>query len=236
MTYADRDTLFLFLDESGNLDFSKNGSRYWSLTAFCTFHPSQGKEAFLNYLYTLADSGQGQEHFHASEDKQSVRDEVFRLLGALGDGHEIHYVVAEKCKATPSLYRANVLRRGKLCSVKDETRFYRTVCRALLTYVFGCPRFKHAQKTVVVLSCLFNREKQQAIRKALSQELTSRAKVPFEIYFHENKSDLNCQLADYCGWAITRKWELGDRRSYDLVRTKIRNEFDIFARGTAKHY
>lgn len=236
MGYNERDTLFLFLDESGNLDFSLKGSRYWSLTAFCTFHPSQDKEKFLDLLYSLADGGKGQEYFHATEDKQAVRDEVFKLIRDLGDGHEIHSVIAEKRKAAPSLYRATVEKKGRTIPVRDETGLYRVVCKALLKYVFGCSRFERAEKVVAILSSLFTKDKHETIRKALSMELKGQAKIPFQIYFHENKSDLNCQLADYCGWAIARKWEQRDKRSYDLIRARVGNEFDIFSRGRINFY
>lgn len=236
MAYKDRDTLFLFLDESGNLDFSEKGSRYWALTAFCTFHPSHGKEGFLDLFYSLVDAGRGLQCFHATEDKQAVRDEFFRLIGELTHSFEIHSVIAEKCKASPSLYNVIKMRRGKLCYEKDESRFYGVVCKALLRYVFRCPRFKHAKKIVVVLSSIWTNQRHESIRKALSLELKHQASVPFEIYFHANREDLNCQIADYCGWAIARKWERGDRRSYDLIRTKIKNEFDVFERGTIRHY
>jgi Protein of unknown function (DUF3800) len=236
MGYQERDTLFLFLDESGNLDFSPSGTRYWSLTAFCTFHPSKGKEAFLDLLYSLADQGVAQEHFHATEDKQAVRDQVFERIGALRDGHEIHCVVAEKSKANPSLYNKTIERKGKTVQIKDESPFYGTVCKTLLSFVLGCPRFTHAKKVVVVLSSLFTKDKNQTIRKILSVQLANRARIPYEICFHDNKSDLNCQIADYCGWAIARKWDKKDARSYDLIKHKIENEFDLFSRGVRNYY
>jgi Protein of unknown function (DUF3800) len=235
MSYKDRDTLFVFLDESGNLDFSGKGSRYWSLTAFCTFHPTNERHGFLDLLYTLADEGKGQEYFHATEDRQIVRDEVFGLVGALADDYEIHCVIAEKKKTNPALYERTRMRKGTLITEKEFSRFYGTVCRALLKYIFGCPRFQEAKKIVIILSCLFTNDKHQAIRGALTVPLSEYAK-PFTIYFHHTKADLNCQVADYCGWAIARKWESGDKRSYDLVKGKIRNEFDLFAKGNSFYY
>jgi hypothetical protein len=43
-------------------------------------------------------------------------------------------------------------------------------------------------------------------------------------------------LADYCGWAITIAWERGERRSLDLIRLKVKSQFDIFAKGTHRFY
>jgi hypothetical protein len=236
MAYRDRNTLFMFLDESGNLDFTLKGTKYWSLTAFCTFHPRGGKGNFLDLLYTLADDGIGQECFHASEDKQTVRDQVFSLINSLTDEHEIHCVIAEKRKANPSVYKRMRLKNGKPRTENDYSRFYRIVCKAILKYVFGCPRFDKATKIVIVLSAIFNKEKHDYIRGALQIELKASAKSKFHIYFHQNRADLNCQIADYCGWAIARKWESGDTRSYELIRKNIKNEFDMFSKGPSTYY
>lgn len=114
MSYEQRKTLFIFLDESGNLDFSPSGSRYWSLTALCTFEPVRGRESLLHLMYSLADQGMGQECFHATEDKQAVRNEVFSCLDTMDDRFEIHSVIAEKSKAHPALYRKTITKSGEL--------------------------------------------------------------------------------------------------------------------------
>jgi hypothetical protein len=44
-------------------------------------------------------------------------------------------------------------------------------------------------------------------------------------------SDPCLWVADYCTWAIQRKWERGDTRSDDLIKDRIRSEFDIWERG-----
>ena len=36
------------------------------------------------------------------------------------------------------------------------------------------------------------------------------------------------QIAAYCAWAIQRKWELFDTRSYRLIQNRIASEFDAF--------
>ena len=44
------------------------------------------------------------------------------------------------------------------------------------------------------------------------------------------------QVADYCCWALSRKWEQGDERSYALIQNKIRSEFDVFRSGRRLYY
>jgi hypothetical protein len=236
VAYKDRDTLFIFLDESGNFDFSPRGTRYWSVTALCTFHPTNGRHVFLDLLYHLADSDAGQECFHATEDKQEVRDKVFECIRSLEEQFEVHSVIAEKRKTHPSLYQKRAIRKGKPFWEKDETKFYNLICKVLLGYIFQRPTFSKAQRIVVVLSSIFNNPKHTAIRGSLPMQLKAHTKAPFSIYFHQTKADLNCQIADYCGWAISRKWENADIRSYDLMRSKIRSEFPIFHLGNRTFY
>lgn len=43
------------------------------------------------------------------------------------------------------------------------------------------------------------------------------------------------QVADYCAWAIQRKYEKGDDRSYVLIKDRISYEYELWAHGK-KHY
>jgi hypothetical protein len=49
-------------------------------------------------------------------------------------------------------------------------------------------------------------------------------------------SDSCLQVADYCGWAIQRKWEAGDAEPHRRIASKIRSEYDLFATGTQTYY
>jgi hypothetical protein len=51
------------------------------------------------------------------------------------------------------------------------------------------------------------------------------------VLHHASKSNLELQVADYCNWAIYRKWTNGDVRSYDIIKDAIRGEFDISETG-----
>ncbi|MDE0622828.1 MAG: hypothetical protein OXH83_14285 [Bryobacterales bacterium] len=43
-------------------------------------------------------------------------------------------------------------------------------------------------------------------------------------------------MADYCSWAIQRKWEKAELYAYDRIKPAIRSELDIFRRGTTHYY
>ncbi len=46
------------------------------------------------------------------------------------------------------------------------------------------------------------------------------------------------QVADYCAWAVQRKWERNpsDTEAYDLIQVKIASEFGVFRRSAATYY
>ena len=44
------------------------------------------------------------------------------------------------------------------------------------------------------------------------------------------------QVADYCAWALQRKWERNDLRSYNLISDRITYEYDLWSRGDKHHY
>lgn len=228
--------LFIFLDESGNLDFSPKGSRYWSLTAVCTFSPVSGRSVFAEHHYELAADGVGIEYFHATEDKQSVRDKMFANILKLDDAGGVHSVLAEKRKAHPSLYKTSRIVKGKEKIVTDEARFYNLVCRTLLKYVINRAAYQGATCFVIVLSSLFTKEKQSQLEGALKSAIKSLTTRPFHVYFRANKADINCQIADYCGWAITVAWERDEKRSLDIIKSVVKSQFDLFQRGTDFFY
>ena len=70
------------------------------------------------------------------------------------------------------------------------------------------------------------------IKKYLKQEFQK----PFFLYFHECRSDKNTQIADYCSWAIYKKWTYGEMRPYSAIQNKIRSEFDVFGIGENIYY
>ncbi|OGG13717.1 hypothetical protein A2773_06800 [Candidatus Gottesmanbacteria bacterium RIFCSPHIGHO2_01_FULL_39_10] len=229
-------TLYLFIDEAGNFDFSPNGTKYFVLTCMSTFQPVEEREKLISLRYELLADGIGQEFFHATEDKQIVRGKVFEIITTLKDDIEVHTVIAQKNKANPVLYREEYEKKGKKIVRIVGADFYHRVCQTLLQYVFRRSNFKGTDKIVVVLGSIFTRDKQSYILKALKNYLKENFAMPFEIYFHISQADLNCQLADYFGWAVYVRKERNEERPYNLIRSKIKSNFEIFSRGQTTYY
>ena len=215
------DTLYLFFDESGDFNFSPKGSPYFHFGVLSTLNPSPLSAALIGLRYQMLGEGHEIERFHATEDRQAVRDRVFATMSAAG-GFEFDSVVVEKSKTHPSLY--------------DHVRFYPKFAGYLLEYVFN--RFTDPKQRVVLITDRLPVQKQrEAVEKAFKTFIRSRlGERPFTI-LHQASSVHPClQAADYCTWAIHKKWRNSEMRPYANIRDFVRSEFDIFQHGKDRFY
>jgi hypothetical protein len=159
-------SLYLFFDESGDLNFSQAGSPFYHFGALTTTDPLPLTQALTSLRYELLRDGLELERFHATEDRQAVRDRVFAALAATG-GFEFDAVVVEKRKTHPSLH--------------DHVKFYPKFAGYLLQYVFN--RYPDpTQRIVLVTDRLPIKRKREAVEKAFKSFI--RAQVgnrPFSI-------------------------------------------------------
>jgi hypothetical protein len=229
-------TLYIFIDESGNFDFSPKGTKYFALTSVSTLQPLADREAFPALRYDLLRNGVDEEFFHATEDLQDTRNAVFGIIKKLGD-IEVDCVVAQKNKANPSLYIKYELKNGKIRTLHSEEKFYDKLTQILLQYIFNRHQDrKDIEKIVIVLGSLFTNTKRGYVLKSLKQYLKAKFGKPFQIYFHDTRCDINCQIADYCGWAIYVAAERGEERPFKEIEGKVKSCFDVFKTGTNIYY
>ena len=151
-----------------------------------------------------------------------MRDKVFAAI-VTSPPMRIDAVILEKSKAYPSV------------RVSDE-RFYKTAWYQHMKYV--APKIAVSTDDLLVVSASIGTSaKKKAFHAAVTDVIrqvspTAKARVAS----WSAASDPCLQVADYCAWAIQRKWEAGDRQGYDLIKGFIQTEFDLFALGTKKFY
>jgi len=233
---SQKNILYLFIDESGNFDFSPKGTKYFILSGFVTFDPVINREDLIKLKYELLSEGIDQEYFHATEDLQIVRDKVYDFLASLKDNYEIHAVVARKNRTNPSLYKESYRKGDKLIERVTGMRLYRKLCECLLKYIFK-GKYNQATKIIAIIGSLFVGEKKKVLLKTLKHFIKNYFPgIPFEIYSHKTSLDLNSQLADYCCWAISVRFERGEKRPYEIIKSQIKSIFDIFRKGNKEYY
>ena len=218
---------YIFLDESGNLDFSPKGTRYFVLTAVSTRRPFPAFHALDTYKHDCLEDFRhrlDKEYFHCAEDNRHVRRRVFELIATGLDNMRIDSIVVEKSKTGPAL------RQGR--------RFYPRMLGYLLRWILPRELAMGAEKVLIITDKLPIREKRHAVEKACKLALANSLPrtVKHQILHHESRSHYLLQVADYCCWAMFRRWERGDVESYNLIAPAIRSEFDVFRTGVRHYY
>lgn len=219
-------TRFIFADEAGNFDFSRGqgASRYFILTTVTMDDCDIGPELLDLRRQMVRDGLSVEGELHASTDAQAVRDRVFDLITANGR-LRIDATILDKPKAEPKVR-------------PDDVRFYKYGWYYHFKYV--APKLGIAKEDDVLLTAasLGTARKRKAFREAVD-EVVSQIIVPpqkYRLAFWSAASDPCLQVADYCCWAIQRKWELGDDRSYQLIRPLIATEYDLWSVGRRTFY
>jgi hypothetical protein len=217
--------LYIFLDEAGNFDFSPTGTAYFTFTAFSLSRPFGGISELVALKYDLWEAGVNFECFHAAQDRQAVRDRVFEILQGHLLGCRVDCQIVEKRKTNPALQ-------------KDHGRFYHTILDILLRHVLA-KQSALPTRVIVVADQIPIERKRKEVEKATKLTLAGWSKqtgVPYSLMFHSSKSDLNLQIADYLNWAVFRKWERQDLRSYALISRYVKSEFETFKSGKDVYY
>ena len=49
----------------------------------------------------------------------------------------------------------------------------------------------------------------------------------YRVLHHQSRSHCGLQVADYCCWAVFRKWQRGENVWYDRIKPAVCNEFEI---------
>ncbi len=216
--------LYVFLDEGGDFNFSATGTRFFTLTTITTTRSFPWDIPLLSLKFDFIELGLDIEYFHASEDRQAVRDQVFKIIGGNLSNVRIDSLIIEKRKTGPAL---QVLEK-----------FYPRMIGYLLKYILDPDNLRDITEVIVITDSIPVSKKREAVEKAVKQTLSNMlpSGIRYRILHHASKSCVSLQIADYCNWAVFRKWERKDLRSYELIRSGIKSEFDIFKSGTRCYY
>ena len=217
--------LYVFVDISGDYTFSNKGTTYLVCTSLICTDIMLGINQLCQCKHRQIKNGLDITHFHATEDKQVTRNEVFDIIEQL-DHLRVDSIIVEKRKTYDKL--------------QEYSNLYPFLIEKLLQYPldYRGVNIKQCSTVFVFLdreSCS-GREKghiKQAVKRFLHNHLQ---KIPFRLCMHPSSTHDHLQIVDYCSWAIFRKWERGDLRSYDKISSLIKSEFPIFQHGTTTWY
>lgn len=203
---------YLFVDEAGNFDFKPSGTRYLVLASVALDDCAVG-DALLALRRDLVWEGENpSDAFHASEDAQKVRDRVFGLL-----------------QSFPFRVDATVFDKAKVDEHRrDEEHFYGLAWSIHMQQVVA--RVAGPDDELMVVGASLGTRRRQAALAAIVHPVVHQAAScrVVRVGYWPAATDPCLQVADYCCWAVHRKWERGDTRSHALIGEKIGVEIDVF--------
>ncbi|MBI5284432.1 MAG: DUF3800 domain-containing protein [Chloroflexi bacterium] len=215
----------IYADEAGNFDFSRgqSASRYFILTTVVLEDHGVCNE-LLDLRRELVWQGQQLKEsgaFHATVDFQAVRDEVYKLISA--HSLRIDATIIDKPKAQPQIRTT-------------EERFYQYAWFYHFKTI-GPIVIPKRSDALIVAASIGTVKKREAFHRAVQSVVTQVSPgTNWKTASWPAATDPGLQIADYCCWAIQRKWEGGDARSHQLIQPQLRSEFDLFRLGRTTHY
>jgi len=214
---------YLFSDEAGDFTFNRepNVSRYFII---CTVAAS---DVGLGYRLTelrhqlVRDGAPLGDCFHATTDAQQVRDRVFEVLAQ--SDFTFQATVCEKSKAQPQV-RAS------------KARFYKYPWYYHFKHGLA-PQLRRDDRLLVTAASIGTKKERQTYTSSIKDVVGQSARhVMWAVDFRPALADPCLQAADYCAWAIQRKWERGDERSLEIIRPKLTYEYELWRHGTVHFY
>jgi hypothetical protein len=215
---------YVYADEAGDMTFSRNNASKYFILCTVTCPACQIGADLLDLRRDMIWRNMPvKDYFHATEDAQAVRDEVYDFLKNYK--FRIDATVLEKSKAQPQT-RAT------------KERFYQYAWFYHLRHV--APRITASAREMLITAASIGTKKSQAVfTSAVNDVVQQTLRMPrnqWRTHFTQSMADPCLQVADYCTWAIQRKWERGDVRSYDLIKASIASEYDLWRTGTQHYY
>ena len=202
--------LYMYLDESGNLDFGQTGSQYFIMTCAVARRPFLVCDSLRSYRYDLWENGLDIEKFHACEDANDVRKGVYNILAASDNSYRVYSVYVKKSEVPVSMRTPDII--------------YAKVFELLIDAIYSKEHLAWVESAIVVTDKLpkdaERRKVSRPLKKYMKQKFQNRH-IPYSLLHHNSASDMNLQVADYFCWAAQR--DLTQNKHWPMV--KVANQF-----------
>lgn len=219
------DNQFIFTDESGNIDFSPKSSKhaivtgiivnnsyakllgdYWSLRHDLYINPVEyGSD---QRIYT-------NKRFHAAEDPQKVRDKVFELITLHSENICDRSLIVEKANVYNYLQR-------------DEWLIGRMYYYWFKSLFNSTNWIENKNSLQIIIDHTKTKRLRSATISGIKRSHSNYGnKLPYRLHHTPSGCHPFIQLADYICWALLRKYERNDLRSYNLISGLIEDEWNM---------
>lgn len=216
--------LYVFFDETGQLDFTQKASKYYIFTTLWTYDPACIAHDLISVRYEMLKEGYNVPQFHANVNPNPVRVRVFESM----NGHscaKAASIVVQKNKVNPSL--------------REHGKFYSQFMDYVLKFSAKGEGFRNFNQLLLLTDTPPTPVVRKAVKKSVAENLPGYLPpdAKYSFFQHPSMSNSCLQAVDYVGWTIARNWELGN----PYWKGKIEHYFDqpelnVLERGTSEYY
>jgi len=229
------DTVYIFVDEAGDMDFSPKGSKHYMFNFLIKRRPFNLHEYIATYRYSLLErnldplNGKSLniESFHAHNDNKFIKKELFNIISTFDENSvKLYSYILEKPKVAPQ-------------KRKENDKFYINNLNHSIQMLLDKIEIK--SNVIIITDNLpvsKNKAKQiGALKKGLKEYIKqNKLEIRYDIFHHCSASSANLQIVDYMGWAIYRKYELKQDSYYQKISKYIIGEELMTKDRTESYY
>lgn len=213
-------TLYVFLDESGNFDFSNSGTNHFVMSAVYTTDPCATAAPLQALKYELMSKGSDQLEFHATTNSRGTRRRVAETISTLENLISVKTFYVDKHYTSPQKQ-----------SPESLLAVFGLAFARWLSKVKG----PDVDQIILIFDSVLTVKQQKAFLGAIKPPL-KKLNVDYRIAFHPVKSDLNGQIADYFAWSTFRSLESKDDLPLEVLAPVQHSIFNLFQNGHTKYY
>ncbi len=228
------DTVYIFVDEAGDMDFSIKGSKHYMFNFLVKRRPFNLHEYIATYRYSLLernldplnDKRLDIESFHAHNDNKYIKKELFNIISTFDEKSvQLYSYILEKPKVMPD-------------KRKEREKFYINNLNHAIQKLLDKIGIK---SNIIIITDKLpvqkNKAKQiGALKKGLKEYIKqNHLDIRYDIFHHCSASSTNLQIVDYMGWAIYRKYEHKQDIYYKKISKYLISE-DIMTKDRTENY
>jgi len=229
------DTIYIFIDEAGDMDFSKKGSKYYMFNFLVKQRPFNLHEYISNYRYSLLERNLNPlngkrldiEAFHAHKDNKYIKNELFNIITTFDESSiKIYSYILEKQKVNPEKTDKKEEFYIKNLSYSIQRLLDKlNIEKNFIIITDRLPVNKYKSKQIRALK--------NGIKKYIQKNSPS---IRYDIFHHCSASSVNLQIIDYISWAIFRKHERNDNFFYKKIEKYILDEENMTENRGRSYY
>lgn len=230
------DTIYIFVDEAGDMDFSAKGSKHYMFNFLIKTRPFNLHEYISNYRYSLLEKNLDPfggkrldiESFHATEDNKYIKNEIFNIISTFNEESVKAYsYILEKPKVTPD-------------KRQEKDKFYIDNLNLAIQQLLD--KLQIDKNFIIITDKLpvhKNKNKQiSALKKGIKEYIKNKnLQIRYDIFHHCSASSVNLQIVDYISWAVFRKYEMQQDIFYKKIEKYLISAPDVMTKNReVTHY